>query len=302
MDNKQGISANDIASKFQKDINVPSDLILKFTNDMFRNLLNQIPEENISKAFDYLGIEIDPITNNPKIESDVFFKVLNYYIKSMESLFKINPVIVDDYKKFQDMIESKDIEFLNQNMLKILERLVAYFTDPLHTFFYVNNFGSDTDVMNHFSLLPPIIRYYVLSDLYTPIAIQGIKGEAINLELIVNITDKLVLSILKISDQNTTLEWIDKNIYILKGINLETPVPDLNMTMYDSCVRKVNTLANNNNSIKYDTFGEAYPHYKNNWRLGSDIQQRVAFSNIVKFYYMSPIYASKMLLNDMNIN
>ncbi|MFI3231305.1 MAG: hypothetical protein R3Y29_07155 [bacterium] len=292
---------DNIEVKFKRDIEVPNDLILKFTNDMFSNLLNQMSVENKMKAFDYLGINIDPNTNTPQIQGDVFLKVLNYYIKAMENLFNLNPVIVENYREFQEILETKDLDFLNQNMSKILERLVSYFTDPLHTFFYVNNFGRDRDIMNHFSLLPPLIRYYVLSDLYTPVAIQGIKGEAIDLDLITNVSDRLVLAILKISDQDTTLDWIDKNIYILQGINLASPVPNLNMTLYNSCVNKVLALANNI-KLQYNTFTEAYPHYKNNWKLDDSTPQRENFSKLVKFYYMSPLYAASELLNEMNEN
>lgn len=180
----------------------------------------------------------------------------------------------------------------------IMDSLFDMLAFLLINYFEVYEFGSRNDVLYSFSILPPIIRYKVLSFLYEK-----------NPDNIV-IIDKLVLAILKAFDADEANAWIEERECELRQKGTMTKemrdsimqeygekegekvIAILEMigsqNMYELCKRKVEMVGNviEQRGPLYLDFESALPVYKENGILEGDEPEIQEFNDIMEFLYL----------------
>lgn len=187
-------------------------------------------------------------------------------------------------------LESLTPEDFN-NIVDALFDMLAFL---LIDYFEKYEFGSRGDVMSSFSLLPPIIRYKVLSYLH----LKYPKNIAI--------IDKLVLAIMKAFNVAEASIWVEKEKGVL--IHLDTMsekafnetveragVEFANMikssgpaNMYQLCTEKISLVGTtiNKNGLLYSSFESALPYYKEKGILMGDDFEAEEFNDIMDFLYL----------------
>lgn len=273
---------------FEKGVQVSPQLIEFFIDDMLENLISFLtPEQFFNVCLKYnFTCNSDDQTYNASFQSK--YSIMNYYILAMNKYFSYDEITTKQYQNFVNMA-SEEINtgrISPQNMSRTLANILFQFTTPLYSFFQACPLGYDSDIDAHLSLLPPLIRYYVLSDLYGQIAVKIATGEPIDINHAVSVIDRLNLAILKISDSQTAFNWVNENSDLFTYLD-----------MYDTCMSKVHAFANR--PVDYTTFNETLPFYNKNWRLPYDTDSRQIFTNIVEFYYNSPRHAAMLLVSDL---
>ncbi len=99
--------------------------------------------------------------------------------------------------------------FSEEDFNKIMDDLFNMLSFLLINYFEKYEFGSRNDILQSFSLLPPIIRYKILIFLY--------EKNPNNIMVI----DKLVLAMVKAFDVETANEWVEKHKdYLIKTVSM----------------------------------------------------------------------------------
>lgn len=192
------------------------------------------------------------------------------------------------HTQYLNSLSSDDFE-------NIMDSLFNMLSFPLINYFDKYQFGSRNDVMFAFSLLPPIIRYKVLSFLY--------HKNPNNIFVI----DKLVLSIMKAFSVSEASKWIEerKNILIKtksvpykafikiikkQGIKTALYIMISAPNMYQLCKDKISELGNviDSGGQLYSDFESALPYYKANGILSCDDSDSEGneFNDIMNFLYL----------------
>lgn len=143
-------------------------------------------------------------------------------------------------------------------------------------------------------MLPPIIRYKVLSFLY--------KKYSDNISVI----DKLVLATVKAFSVDEATEWVEreKNALIKMGTVTEKAFNEIAekegiefaelirnnspANMYILCKMKISEVGDmvNSRGVLYSDFESALPHYKSRGILIGDDLETTEFNDIMNFLYM----------------
>lgn len=141
-------------------------------------------------------------------------------------------------------------------------------------YFSKYKFGDNNHIQSCFSILPPIIRYKVLNNLY--------YVDKTN----VSIIDKLVLSILKAHGQEQAFEWIDIHCDELQSIVIESPFG--NDTMYNVAFNKIRAVGEviSNNGSMYKTFEEAFSHFQQYGNVPGRTYEVKEFNDLMELLYM----------------
>lgn len=247
--------------------------IRQYTEVIVRKLIDYDPNKGITLGKHCIERKIHSIPNYCFIK-DSLENIRNYGNDDSHTQ-KRDVVTEDEYNRVVDSLF---------NMLSVL--LINYFDKY--------KFGSNEEVMLSFSLLPPIIRYKVLSYLY--------KKDSENIFVI----DKLVLSIMKAYDIDIAKKWIEKekeNLILKKaitdnayndlieqyGIVLASYIYENNIpNMYESCKQKILSFEKSNmekNKLYLD-FESALPYYKENGVLSKNDEESNEFNDIMYFLYM----------------
>ncbi|MFK4782210.1 hypothetical protein [Lactococcus petauri] len=131
-------------------------------------------------------------------------------------------------------------------------------------------FGSNSNIMSNFSLLPPVLRYKVLNNLY--------KKDSTN----TNIQDKLCLAIFKNEGEAKAYEWLKDQKQTLENS------PAYKGTMYDKCLEKIDMLSRNNSGYIpiYKTFEEAISYFRAVGKIDSQEPEIVEFNSIMELLYI----------------
>ena len=194
-----------------------------------------------------------------------------------------------DYTHTQKTNEATKDEFNNavNSVMDLLSVLLI-------NYFEKYEFGTKNEVMYSFSILPPIIRYKVLSALY--------EKYPNNISLI----DKLVLSILKAFNTDTAILWVEERKEVLNKLKTisEKAVNEisenmgsiaaiqiqnaLHSNMYELCKYKIFEVGKiiAAKGCLYSNFESALPIYKENGILPGDEPEIVEFNDIMNFLYL----------------
>ena len=270
---------------FEKGINIPVELTYDFAIDMFQNVLYCMSDEGVEVALGHFGVGFDAEQGITSLPFKSLFSIVGYYTAAMNDVFNYHDNFAKEYAAFEAMVLADDSN--NRELhYKALVRFIHNLTSPLADFFNKHQFGTDRELMNHLSLLPPVMRYVVLSEMYGILVMDMLQEKLVNASYCSNVVDKLNLAILKVSDADTAFAWIESNKNVLVALD-----------MYEVCVNKIQALANQ--EVEYSTFGEAYPKYAEKWNLKANSQDRQQFEAIVKFYYEMPKLAARKIFEDI---
>lgn len=169
----------------------------------------------------------------------------------------------------------------------------------LHSYLFVNffenyKFGSNKEIVSSFSILPPILRFLVLEQLF--------KIEADNLDVI----DKLSLASLKAFDLDNARAFLQTNKSELeklptineeglKALNNEYPpmivkkiIDDAPKNMYLLCLERISTVNDiiQENEPAYLTFEDAMPLYQKEGVIKGKSKDILDFNELMKFSYL----------------
>lgn len=161
-------------------------------------------------------------------------------------------------------------------------------------FFTKNPFGSDSRIVVAFSILPPILRFKVLNNLFE-------KNK--NNQLII---DKLVLAILKSYSKEKAYEWLDTNKELLLSLDVATDTARHDLinrfgldiaeivfanephNMYELCVERISNVSEliDKNGVLYSTFEESKHYYELKGFVSGITDEINRFNSIMEFCYL----------------
>lgn len=184
-------------------------------------------------------------------------------------------------------------EITETDVKEAIDNLFNLYAYLLIEYFEKYEFGSNLQIIHHFSLLPPIIRYLTLEYLHTKYPENTI------------IIDKLSLAILKAFDEDQALCWIEerkeklqtmssvsenaeKDIVDKSGEDVGRLIIELAPNMYDNCVENVKLLAKNisENGKLYLDFESAIEYYQSIGPVQGDSDEIKEFNSIMEFLYL----------------
>ena len=164
---------------------------------------------------------------------------------------------------------------------KVVDGLFDMLSYLLINYFEKYKFGSRNDVLYSFSMLPPIIRYKVLSFLYIKYPDN------------ISVIDKLVLATMKALSVDEAKEWIE----VAEFIRNSSPA-----NMYILCkmkILKVEDIVNSRGRL-YTDFESALPYYKSRGILIGDDLETTEFNDIMNFLYMGRKEKIREISNENN--
>ena len=163
------------------------------------------------------------------------------------------------HSKVREQITQDDYNKIHDHLLDLISCLFIQF-------FSKHSFGTNQKIVKCFSLLPPIIRYKVLTFLYA--------NDSNNMIVI----DKLVLVTLKEFGPETATQWVEDNKSNL--VKIPTVVFD-NMYQYS-----LQTIATNLKAT-YKTMEEAKAFFNHNKKaFVEDTEEEVRqFAKLMEFFY-----------------
>lgn len=177
----------------------------------------------------------------------------------------------------------------------IVDKLLDMLSFMLINYFETYEFGSRSDVLRSFSLLPPIVRYKVLIFLYNKYPNNT------------HVIDRLALAIVKAFDKEEAIRWIEaeknnlinldvmsdkvfneiaenKEIEFAELIRFNPPYKN----MYKLCIDKIMKIGNEIDlkGHLYIDFESALPYYKQYGIIDEDSEEIKEFNDIMDFLYL----------------
>lgn len=173
---------------------------------------------------------------------EIYKNEMKFYKKQYNKLLKLRNKCVHTQKKYIAT---------DEDFVRAYESLYCLYSMIFFKFFMQHSFGSNTDILSCFSLLPPKIRYFTIQELY--------KLDSSNEWLI----DKNVLVHIKIGDVSGAEKIVSDKSIFLKSINMYERFKDIiknndnnqlvlgdidslkHMTMYDYLMDKIKVIKDN---------------------------------------------------------
>ncbi len=175
-------------------------------------------------------------------------------------------------------------------------------------YFKKYRFGQNNKVLSSFSLLPPIIRFIVLNNLY-----QTDKNN-------ISVIDKLALANLKAFDKETSLLWIEKEKSHLKKLNAVTDyayqeikkrdgetianfiIANAPENMYILCRDKINEVSERieQNGTLYNNFEDAINFYIEKGKIDGSTDEIIEFNSIMNFVYLGRKHIKNNSIEDID--
>lgn len=186
------------------------------------------------------------------------------------------------HTQYVNTISEKEVKEAIDNLFN----LYAYL---LIEYFEKYKFGTNAEVVHHFSILPPIIRYLTLRELY----VKDPKN--------IFIIDKLSLAILKAFNKEKAINWLEErkdNLREMRSVNLTQPdniasaneelVENICPNMYELCVGKISMISAEieRNGRLYDDFESAIEYYRSSGIVHGNTPEIKEFNSIMEFLYL----------------
>ena len=278
-----------IGDTFYKDTSVSGKIafVRKYAEVVIRKILDVDPNEAVTLGAKKIQ---GRIKNLPDYE---FVEVAVETVRG-----KGNQSI---HTQYLERFSAEDFDSVVDGLFDMLSYLLI-------SYFEKYEFGSRNDVLNSFSMLPPIIRYKVLLFLH--------KKYPKNISII----DKLVLAIVKAFNVDEATEWVEgkkqdlikldtvtenafneisenRGIEIAKFIKNTSPA-----NMYILCKSKISEVGEliNSNGVLYSDFESALPYYEKNGILTGTDPETTEFNDIMNFLYMGRKEKIKEISNESN--
>lgn len=185
-------------------------------------------------------------------------------------------------------------QITEEDVRDCVDNLFNIYASIFVLYFQKYTFGSSNEVMSAFSILPPIIRYLVLNELY--------EQNPENLSVI----DKLSLVLLKAFNKEQAIQWLESRKEQLVDIlpyteeaiekirneygnnaaqQVKDNAPD---NMYVLCTDRVNEVEQiiKRNGLLYNNFEQAKQLYLDKGILVGSTDEIVEFNSIMEFLYL----------------
>ena len=253
--------------------------IRKYAEVIVRRLIHRGNEKPLTIGNQYTKEKL----RKSGIEEEMFWNALE----------KINSVGSDrSHTQLTTVATKREFDDVVDSLFDLYAYLFVYF-------FKRFRFGQNQAIVTSFSILPPIIRYKALNELY----LQNPENTIV--------IDKLTLSILKAFSADKAKEWIDehkssleqmhyhdgfssdvyKNLIAEKGIIFANAVmseveQQRTETMYDICMDKVLRFAQSHWTPVYNSFETALIYYKNKGFVSGNSEEVREFNALMRFVYM----------------
>ncbi|WP_224653851.1 hypothetical protein [Pectobacterium versatile] len=183
---------------------------------------------------------------------------------------------------------------LDTDVDSAIDALFKLYASLFILYFKKYKFGSSNEIVSVFSILPPIIRFFVLDNLY--------NSDKNNLLVI----DKLCLVLLKAFDKKDALNWLNKRKSELSSILPYTPeaISDIEVAhgklyaelvvanapanMYICCLDRLEEVALilEKQGLLYNNFEQAKPLYLDEGVLDKNSTENEEFNDIMEFVYL----------------
>lgn len=175
-----------------------------------------------------------------------------------------------------------------------IDNLFNIYASIFVLYFQKYKFGSNNEIMSAFSILPPIIRYLALNELYEQCPED------------LSVIDKLSLVLLKAFDKELAIQWVEdrkeklvdtlpyteewiEEIKKEYGSNAAQQVIDnAPESMFVLCKDRINEVEQiiKRNGLLYNNFEQAKPLYLSNGILDGSSDEIKDFNSIMEFLYM----------------
>ncbi|MEQ4311739.1 hypothetical protein ABNM01_02400 [Pseudomonas syringae] len=185
----------------------------------------------------------------------------------------------------------------DQDVLDCKDNLLSLYASLFVIYFKKYEFGTNSEVMNAFSILPPVIRYMCLNELY-----QHNKS---NLSLI----DKLSLVLLKAFDKEQAVRWVEERKEELSNVLPYTEeaiekykkevgndfaqsiIENAPASMYVVCMDRIIEVDEiiRKNGLLYNNFEQAKGLYLTKGVLKGSSDEVVDFNSLMAFVYLGRI-------------
>lgn len=285
--NYEGIVKDIIGDTFYVDTSYRGKIakLRQFAEIVVRKLLDIDPSEQVTIGNKNILKKIKELNNGDYIQ-----KRLTIINKSGREC---------THTKITDKVTES--EYVN-----VLDAVMDLLSVLLINYFDKYKFGSNKRVMSSFSILPPIMRFKVLSFLY--------EKDPQNIDVI----DKLVLSILKSYGKDKAVAWVEERKDMLiatmtiteeaycgivsqygedvaKTIQKASPA-----NMYQLCMRKISEVGKviESKGKLYDDFENALTFYRANGILQGDGPEIIQFNDIMNFIYLGRKEAMQKISDD----
>ncbi|MEQ9900806.1 hypothetical protein ABRP59_14355 [Pectobacterium punjabense] len=198
---------------------------------------------------------------------------------------------------------------LDADVDSAIEALFKLYASLFVLHFKKYKFGSSNEIMSVFSILPPIIRFFVLDNLY--------GSDKSNLLVI----DKLCLALLKAFNKNDALNWLNERKGELSSILPYTPeaiadietargkqfaelvIANAPANMYICCLERLEdvALALERQGLLYNSFEQAKQLYLDEGVLDNNNPENQEFNNIMEFVYLGRKVEINEKLNERHL-
>ncbi|ACV76203.1 MAG: hypothetical protein ABF429_07855 [Zymomonas mobilis] len=223
-------------------------------------------------------------------------------LKNLRQASGNNQILMDSINNIRTIgnkcTHTQEIEpITNQDVLECKDNLLNLYASLFVMYFKKYEFGTNSEVIRAFSILPPIIRYKCLNELY-----QHNKS---NLSVI----DKLSLVLLKASDKERAVRWVEERKEELSNLLPYTEevieehrkercnkfaqilIENAPASMYVLCmdrILKVDEIIRKN-GLLYNNFEQAKDLYLKTGILKGDSDEVVDFNSLMTFVYLGRI-------------
>lgn len=285
----QSLVTDLIGDTFYKDTSVSGKIsfVRKYAEVAIRKILDIDPNKEVTLGAKNIKNRIKNLPNHEFIES----AVETVRGKGNQSA----------HTQYLEGFDTEDFD-------NVVDGLFDMFSYLLISYFEKYEFGSRNDVLYSFSMLPPIIRYKVLSFLY--------QNHPDNISII----DKLVLAIVKAFNADEATEWVEKEKNALikmetvtekafneiaekEGIEIAELIRNnAPANMYILCKMNISQVGDliNNRGVLYTDFESALPHYKAKGILSGTDQEATEFNDIMNFLYMGRKEKIREIIDESN--
>ena len=185
----------------------------------------------------------------------------------------------------------------DQDVLDCKDNLLNLYASLFLIYFKKYEFGTNTEVVSAFSILPPIIRYICLNELY--------QHKKSNLSVI----DKLSLVLLKAFDKEQAVRWVEERKEELSNVLPYTEeaiekhrkeignefaqslIENAPASMYVVCMDRILEVDEiiRKNGLLYNNFEQAKGLYLTKGVLKGESDEVVDFNSLMAFVYLGRI-------------
>lgn len=231
----------------------------------------------------------------------------------LENLFGDNEFLMSSIETIRnsgnDYTHTQVVSSVSDDEVKeAIDSLFNLYAGFFILYFKDNKFGARDDIVNVFSILPPIIRYIVLNALYSM--------DPENLMVI----DKLALVLLKAFDKEDALKWIEDRKetlesmlpYTQEAVNgmreqhgdwgAEKFIKNAPKNMYVLCLERIENVSRiiKSKGLLYNNFEQAKQLYLDKGTLESTEEEVSRFNSIMQFVYLGRKVAENEKLKEID--